>query len=142
MSIRVVVDTNVLVGAMLSAGGGNNREVLRRSLKGMAQPLIGAALFHEYEELLERPDLLDDGPLSEKERKSLVAAFLSVSEWIKIYYLWRPNLPDEADNHLIELALAGDARAIISNNIRDLHHGELQFPNLHILTPTEFLKTF
>ncbi|MFZ4538095.1 helix-turn-helix domain-containing protein [Propionivibrio sp.] len=27
------------------------------------------------------------------------------------YYGWRPNLPDEADNHLIKLALAGNAIA-------------------------------
>jgi hypothetical protein len=25
-------------------------------------------------------------------------AFLSVCEWVNIYYLWRPHLKDEADN--------------------------------------------
>lgn len=29
-----------------------------------------------------------------------MAAFISVAEWIKIYYSWRPNLKDEGDNHL------------------------------------------
>ena len=51
------------------------------------------------------------------------------------------NLPDEADNHLIELALAGHADAIVTHNVRDLRRGELSFPDLHILTPTEFLKS-
>ena len=56
-------------------------------------------------------------------------------------FLWRPNLPDEADNHLIELALAGGAGAIVTNNVRDVRRGELAFPHLQILTPSQFLKT-
>ena len=28
-----------------------------------------------------------------------------------MYYGWSPNLPDEGDSHLIELALAGGAQA-------------------------------
>jgi hypothetical protein len=47
---------------------------------------------------------------------------------VKVYYLWRPNLPDEADNHLIELALAGGADTIVTNNLRDVSRGELTFP--------------
>ncbi|MDD5028207.1 MAG: PIN domain-containing protein [Rhodoferax sp.] len=33
----------------------------------------------------------------------------------EIYYLWRPNLRDEADNHVLELAVAAGAQAIITN---------------------------
>ncbi len=50
-------------------------------------------------------------------------------------------LPDEADNHLVELALAGGADAIVTNNVRDVRRGELAFPDLQILTPAQFLKT-
>ncbi len=66
---------------------------------------------------------------------------VSVCEWVRIYFLWRPNLPDEADNHLIELALAGGADIIVTHNVRDVRRGELSFPQLQILTPREFLKT-
>jgi hypothetical protein len=65
-------------------------------------------------------------------------AFLSVAEWVKVYFLWRPNLPDEADNHLIELALAGNAETIVTNNTKDLAHGQLPFPGLKIQTPRQF----
>jgi predicted nucleic acid-binding protein len=51
--------------------------------------------------------------------------------------LWRPNLPDEADNHLIELALAGNADTIVTTNTKDLAHGELRFPGLKILSPAK-----
>jgi len=137
---RIVVDTNVLVGAALSAAQGDNREVLRRCFQRVAQPLMGTALFHEYEELFGRPDPLASSPLSHEERQRLLAAFLSVCEWVKVYYLWRPNLPDEGDNHLVELAIAGGADAIVTNNTRDFRRGELRFPDLRILTPSEFLE--
>lgn len=41
MISRIVVDTNVLVGAFLSKAGGNNREVIRRCLKREVRPLLG-----------------------------------------------------------------------------------------------------
>ena len=53
---------------------------------------------------------------------------------------WRPNLPDEGDNHLIELAVAGAALAVITHNVRDLRGGELLWDNLLILTPAECLE--
>lgn len=138
---RIVVDTNVLVGALLSASAGDNREVLRRCLGRQVQPLIGVALFHEYEDLFGRPEPLGKSPLTPLERRDFFEAFLSVCEWFRVYYLWRPNLPDEANNHLIELAIAGGANAIVTNNIRDVGLGELSFPGLRILSPKQFLTT-
>jgi predicted nucleic acid-binding protein len=57
-----------------------------------------------------------------------------------VYYGWRPNLPDEADNHLIELALAGNASSVITHNVRDLRGGELQLGRLRVQTPAQFLE--
>ena len=140
MMPRIVVDTNVFTAAVLSPAGGN-RKVLRACMASLARPLMGAALFHEYEDLLARPELMKQSPLTPPERQQLFGAFLTVCEWVRIYFLWRPNLPDEADNHLIELALAGGADVIVTNNVRDVRRGELSFPQLRILTPREFLKT-
>lgn len=58
------------------------------------------------------------------------------------YFGWRPNLRDEGDNHLIELAVAGNARAIVTHNVRDLRHGELSWKNLRVLTPAQCLETW
>lgn len=138
---RIVVDTNVVVGALLTASGGDNREVLRRCLSRNNQPLMGVALFHKYEDPFGRPEPLGKSPLTPLQRSGFFEAFLSVCEWVRVYYLWRPNLPDEADNHLIELAIAGGANVIITNNIRDVGRGELNFPGLSILTPKQFLTT-
>jgi predicted nucleic acid-binding protein len=60
---------------------------------------------------------------------------------VRIYFLWRPNLPDEADNHIVELAIAGGAEVIVTNNTSDLRSGELSFPQLQVLTPAQFLNS-
>lgn len=134
------MDTNVFIAAMLSPSG-KNRGTLRACLDGRAHPLMGAALFHEYEDVMRRSDPMCKSPLGLKDRQTLFEAFLSVCEWVKVYFLWRPNLPDEGDNHLVELAIAGGADTIVTNNVRDVRRGELSFPSLQILTPAEFLKT-
>jgi len=55
---------------------------------------------------------------------------------------WRLNLPDEADNHLIELGVAAQADAIVTRNLRDMSRGELKFPSLRVLTPEQCLEVF
>lgn len=135
--IPVVLDTNVFVAALRSAGGAS-REVVRRALGGKYQPLFGNALWLEYQELLGRP--LWDDATSADERLQVLAALASCGRWVSVYYGWRPNLPDEADNHLVELALAGGAEAIVTHNIRDLGRGELKLGSLRVLTPAQCLE--
>jgi putative PIN family toxin of toxin-antitoxin system len=141
MKVVVVVDTNVLVAALLR-GGRAARAVLRACLQGHYQPLVGAALIAEYEDVMSRTDLFANSSLSTLERDDLLDAFLSRAKWVEVFYAWRPNLPDEGDNHLIELAVAGRAQVIISRNLRDLTQGELRFPGLQILPPEQCLEAF
>ncbi len=135
--ISVVIDTNVFVAGMRSAGGAS-REVLRDALQGKIEPLFGNALWLEYEDLLGRPVWTD--ATTRQERLQVLAALARVGRWVTIYYGWRPNLPDEADNHLIELAIAGGAAAIITHNVRDVRRGELLSAGLRVQTPAEYLE--
>lgn len=137
--MRIVIDTNILVSALLNPATAP-REVLRLSLARDVQPLMGAALFGEYRDVLGRDRLFEGCPLNGGEREELFAALCNVCEWVTIRFLWRPNLPDEGDNHLIELAVAGGADVIVSANRRDLAVGELLFPGIRIMTAGEFLK--
>jgi len=65
---------------------------------------------------------------------------LAACIWTRIYYAWRPNLPDEADNHPVELAVAGGARFVVRRNLRDVAGMELKFPGLRVVSPEDFLK--
>lgn len=101
-------------------------------------PLFGNALWLEYQDLLGR-DVLGELTTPD-ERLQVLAAIAKSVRWVKVYFGWRPNLPDEADNHLIELALAGGAAAIVTHNVRDLRGGELLLGNLRVLTPAQSLE--
>lgn len=133
-----MVDTNVFVSACL--GRGASAEVLASCLQGAHLPLMGTALLAEYEDVLGRRDLFARCRLSAGERDELLDIFLSVCRWTRIYFGWRPNLPDEGDNHLIELAVAGGASHIVTHNVRHLRARELKFPDLAVTTPAQFLK--
>ncbi|MBL1278060.1 MAG: putative toxin-antitoxin system toxin component, PIN family [Ectothiorhodospiraceae bacterium] len=119
---------------------GPSREVLRQCLNGSYRPLISNALFHEYEDVSKRSRTLNKCPLTENEIIELLNAFYNVCTWVPIYYLWRPNIIDEGDNFLIELAVAGNAEFIITNNLRDLVTAELKFPEFKIVKPETFLR--
>ncbi|MSQ50834.1 MAG: PIN domain-containing protein [Betaproteobacteria bacterium] len=58
--------------------------------------------------------------LSTHEREDLFDAYLKRCRWIRVYFAWRPNSPDESDKHLIELAVAVGAEVLVTRNLRDL----------------------
>lgn len=140
MSRTIVVDTNVFVSALLGRQEGASRKVLWACLEKRFSPLMGESLYNEYEDVVSRDGLFNRCPLSRLERDRLLDAFFSVCQWIMIYYTWRPNLRDEADNHLIELAVAGNAEYIVTQNIKDFQGPQLHFPELRILSPDAFIK--
>jgi len=139
MTVRIVVDTSVFISALISSNGAS-RELLRQCLQGKYQPLMGNALFCEYEQVINREEILHSCSLSAEEIQVLTSAFMSVCEWTRIYYLWRPNLKDEADNHLIELAIAGNARIIATHNVKDFRQTQLIFPEVFIKKPSEIIN--
>jgi putative PIN family toxin of toxin-antitoxin system len=139
MSSKIVVNTSVFISAVIGPRG-PSRELIRRCLLGDYVPLMGNALFAEYESVIGRPSVVSKCPLNATEITDLLAAFLSVCEWVNVYYLWRPNLRDEGDNHLIELAVAGNAIMIVTNNLRDFQGADLLFPNLLITTPEQVFQ--
>lgn len=139
--VTVVLDTNILIAALLR-GGGSARAVLRACLQGHYQPVLGPALLSEYEDVLGRSELFAGSALSVKERDDVFDGLMHRSRWVEVFYAWRPNLPDEADNHLIELAVAAQADAIVTRNLRDVARGELKFPMLRVLTPEQCLEAY
>ena len=139
MSKKVVIDTSVVISALIGKRGAS-REVLRWCLNGQYAPLISNALFQEYEAVNSRKKIQDICPLGRGEIQNLLNAFYSVCNWVPIYYLWRPNLKDENDNFLIELALAGNSKLIVTNNVKDLVGAELRFEELRILRPEQLLR--
>jgi predicted nucleic acid-binding protein len=138
MKLRVVLDTNIFIGACLGVGASN--QTLAAGLKGLYLPLMGSSLFLEHEAVLGRDALFATCRLSPQERSELLDIYLVACEWTRIYFGWRPNLRDEGDNHLLELAVAGGVHCLVTRNLRDFAASELKFPRLRIVSPETFLK--
>jgi predicted nucleic acid-binding protein len=136
--VVIVVDTNLSVGACL--GTGTSSAVIGSCLQRRHQPLMAPALRAEYEDVLSREPLFRGCRLTKAEREELMDIFLACRRWTRIYFGWRPNLRDEGDNHLIELAVAGGATHVVARNLRDLRGAELLFPQIAAVTPAQFLK--
>src|SRR6266540_4618624 len=128
---RIVVDPNVFVSALLWRRGARHI-LLRACLLGCYQLRVSMTFFLEEEALTACgvPRYLS---LTKDEREALLHVFLSVCYWQKLYYAWRPNLSDEADNHLV--AVAGGATAIVTYNTQDFERDALHLPDPQIIRP-------
>lgn len=136
---KIVIDINVVIGSIIGKEYGANRKLIKLCLERKLQPLISDTLFIEYEDVASRKEIIDKSPYSFREVRELLDALYSISQWTKIYYLWRPNLPDENDNYIVELAIAGNANAIVTHNKKYLKNSQLRFPNLRIKLPEQVI---
>ncbi|NOQ35079.1 MAG: putative toxin-antitoxin system toxin component, PIN family, partial [Methylococcaceae bacterium] len=94
---------------------------------------------NEYEDVLYRPEIQAMAKYTTEEINQILDGFLNISSWVKVNYLWRPNLKDEGDNHLIDLAVASNAEWIVTQNLKDLNSGELKF-NFRAISPNDFME--
>ena len=134
----IVLDTNVFVGACM--GTGASAKLVELCIQGQTTPAMGSALLGEYEDVMSRDSLFESCRLNHAQRAELLDIFLDSCRWVKTYFSWRPNLRDEGDNHVVELAVAAAASHIVTWNTRDFASMELRFPLLRYNTPPEFLK--
>lgn len=136
---NIVIDTSVVISALIGKAG-PSRKVLRKCFEQEYLPLINNTLFCEYSDVTSRADIIERCPIDAAEVNDFLNGLYLVSKWVNIHFLWRPNLLDENDNFLIELAVAGNADFIITNNLKDLKNAQLKFDSFLVLSPEEFLK--
>jgi putative PIN family toxin of toxin-antitoxin system len=136
--MRVVLDTSVLVAGLRSRLGASNA-VLSRVAEGHCIPLVTTAIFLEYEAVLLRPEHRLATSMTPEDVSGFLAALASAAEPVEIDFQWRPQLKDPADEMLLEAAVNGRARAIVTHNVRDFLPAAGRF-GIVILTPAALLK--
>lgn len=136
--MKIVIDTSVWISALITKES-SARELLRLVFNGTLSPQMSEALFREYESVMQRKKIQKLTPLTLLEQNELFEAYLSTCQWNEIYYLWRPNLKDEDDNFVVELAVASGSEALVTYNINDFKNVELLFMHT-IVTPEDFIK--
>jgi putative PIN family toxin of toxin-antitoxin system len=132
---RIVLDTSVLYAGLYSSKGASFR-VLEAIEEGKLQIVISTTLLFEYEDILKRnQEILG---LSSQEIEKILDYFCMKSEHQKIYFLWRPRLPDPKDDHLLELAIASGTKLIVTHNTKDFK-GVEEF-GIRSITPQKLLE--
>ena len=134
---RVVLDSNVLVAAARSRNGASF--ALLNALRANRFCMLASVpLFVEYEAVLKRPEQLAQGMRSVAREDAFLDALVLRVEPVHLYYLWRPQLRDAADEMVLETALNGRADVLVTFNGGDFDAAQ-KFA-LPVLTPAEFLK--
>lgn len=129
---RIVLDTNVLVSALLF--GGPPREILNLIVVGAVDCSLSSSILDELEDVLQRPKF---GVPSREARAlveilSVLCTVVSPSEQISVVRA------DPDDNRILECALAAGADVIVSG---DAHLHELAvYEGIRIVNPSEFLS--
>ena len=113
---RIILDTNVLYAGLYSSKGASFK-ILLAIEEGKLEMVISTTLLFEYEDILKRNQV--DLGLSNQDIEKVLDYFCMKSEHQKIYFLWRPYLPDPKDDHLLELAIASGTKLIVTHNTKD-----------------------
>jgi len=136
-ALRLVLDTNVVVAGLRSRRGASHlvlREVPRRTFT----LLLSVPLFAEYEATLKRPDVRAAHGLADPEIDSLLAVWAQLGEAVVRHFAWRPQLADPNDEMVLETAVNGSARAIVTFNQADFSGAARRF-GVDLWTPGQLL---
>ena len=138
--MRVVLDTCVIFQALYSSSGASHA-ILQLVRQGALQLVVSTPVFTEYCDVCLRPRSLELFGLTADEVWAVLDFIAYISVKIDIKYLLRPNLQDENDNLIMELAFASDSRYLITKNVRDFTcNSELHFDGVTVITPADFMQ--
>ena len=111
-SVRVVLDTNVLVSALWNVHGAP-AQVLALVRQGFLTLCADGRILGEYEEVLSRPDF----PFDPRDVATLMGFLRESSELVAARPLTR-RLPDPDDEPFLEAAVQGRVDALVTGNMR------------------------
>ncbi len=138
-TMRLVLDTSVIVAALGSRRGASNA-VLGLVADRQLTPLATPALFLEYEDVLKRPEgqrRVHD--LSNDQIDRVLAALASAVEPVTVHIAWRPQLKDPNDEMVFDAAVNGRADAVVTFNVSDFAEPARKF-GLSVIRPAELLE--
>ena len=132
--MRVVIDPNVLVSALISPAG-PSAEIVRAWTDERFDLVVSEALILELDDVLARPKFRRW--ISQADAAAFVASLAAAGEVVADPPEPSPVSADPADDYLIALAGAAGIDYLVSG---DRHLTELPDPSPPILTPRDFLN--
>lgn len=133
--MRVVLDTNILISAVIRPKG-RVGSILRRLRDGDFAMLYDERILNELTDVFNRPRIRDKYDLAEEDIRTILSLILlrgEAGECNELITVCR----DPKDNQFLEVAVVGQAGAIVSgdNDLLALH----PFRDIPILSPADFL---
>jgi len=113
-----VLDTDVVVAALRSDRGAS-RQLLLSALNRDFELLLSVPLILEYESVLTRAEHLAACGLNRTDVEHLLDDLAAVARPVRLAFRWRPRLSDPNDDMVLETAVNGNARAIVTFNRQD-----------------------
>lgn len=138
MTLRIVLDTSVVIAALRTKLGAGNA-VLRLIAQKRLVPLATPPLFLEYEDVLKRPEHRLAHGLSIEEIDEFLAELAAVTEPVEVHFQWRPQGRDPNDEMVLEASINGRADALVTYNIADFAGIAERF-RIAVMSPAELLK--
>ena len=132
------MDTDAVVAAMRSPSGAS-AEILRAARSGRTTLLATAPLCLEYEAVCSRPEHLEAAGFEAGDAAVFLDALVDLVEPVEVWFLWRPQLRDPADELVLEAAVNGQATAIATFNGRDFLPAATRF-GVEVLLPRDALR--
>jgi len=136
--MRVVLDTDVVVAAVLSPTGAS-RQLLIGAVDGRFQLLASVPLMLEWEAVLKRPGILGAAKGSVEDMEVILDQLADACVPIDLHFLWRPQSKDPDDDMVLETAINGRADTIVTFNVRHLASAATYF-GLVVERPAELLR--
>ena len=132
--LRVVIDTNHIMSAILSARGASAKLIdWMTHEEDYFQLLISQPIWNEYHAVASW--LIPDAKQHEKER--ILRVLLAQPEWI-VPEIQLDVCPDPSDNRFLECAVAGGADYLVTKNIR--HFPLMEYAGVKIVRIRAFLR--
>jgi putative PIN family toxin of toxin-antitoxin system len=116
--LSCVLDTDVMVAALRSSVGAS-RQLLLLALGRQFVLLLSVPLLLEYEAVLTRPEHLTASGLTAAEVARVLDDLAAVARPVRLAFRWRPQLTDPDDDMVLETAINGGAKAIVTFNKQD-----------------------
>ena len=134
----VVFDTSVIVASLRSRHGASFQLLqMIREGENKFTLVLSVPLFLEDEAVLKRPEQLVISHLTTQDIDNILAMLAKRGLAIRIPFLWRHQLNDCKDEMVLETAINGQAKAIITFNRKDFLVATLQF-GINVLSPSQF----
>jgi len=131
--MRIVLDSNILLVAIGKTS--RYRPIWKAFINGRYDLIVSDEIIFEYEEILQQR-------ASPGASEIVMDIFIESSNVVyqQIYYSWNAIKQDPDDNKFFDVAVAGNADYLVTNDAHFNILEQLSFPKVKVIGANEFLE--